>query len=244
VAAICSTCGAHLGMGRRLTGATRCEGCEDAARRAQEAARQATEARATRILYLVQGYIEDEQLSEQEESGLIAAAHAEGMTQAEFNSIINPYTHQMLIARFNAGRIAPLASCAIFLKAGERAALEVDAQLLKEVVDREMQGGSHGYSFHIAKGVTYRTGQFRAKSVVVGSHLEAADTGTLTVTTQRAVFKGLRHTVEADLKKLVGVNLFDDGIQLHVSNRKNASQFKVADGYLVGAALSAVMQLP
>ena len=165
------------------------------------------------------------------------------MTEAEFLSTLASFGNGVLIARFNAGRIAPLPTCAIFLKPGEQAALEVDAQLLKEVMEREIQGRSSGYSFHITKGLTYRTGQFRGRSVVVGSHLEVADSGTMTVTTKRAVFKGLRQTAESDLRKLVGINVFDDGIQLHVSNRKGAPIYRVADGHLVAAALNAVVQL-
>ena len=50
--------------------------------------------------------------------------------------------------------------------------------LMKEVVDREMRGGSSGVSVRIAKGVSYRAGQVRARSVVVGTHLEAQDSET------------------------------------------------------------------
>ena len=42
---------------------------------------------------------------------------------------------------------------------------------MKEVIDREFRGGSRGVSVPIAKGVRFRTGSFRGKSVVGGSHM-------------------------------------------------------------------------
>jgi hypothetical protein len=42
---------------------------------------------------------------------------------------------------------------------------------MREVIDREFRGGSRGVSVPIAKGVRFRTGSFRGKSVVGGSHM-------------------------------------------------------------------------
>jgi hypothetical protein len=67
---------------------------------------------------------------------------------------------------------------------------------MKEVVDREMRGGSTGVNVRMAKGVTYRVGRVRARSVVVGSHLDPADSGDLVVTDRRAVFMGAKKTLE------------------------------------------------
>lgn len=105
-----------------------------------------------------------------------------------------------------------------------------------------LRGGSTGFSVPIAKGVRFRTGAFRAKSVVVGTSLEVADTGMLTITSRRAVYKGLRKTVETPFTRLIGVNVFNDGIQLHASNRQNAPLSRVADGYLVAAVVNAAWQ--
>ncbi|HLB43923.1 MAG TPA: hypothetical protein VJK49_00950, partial [Candidatus Limnocylindrales bacterium] len=70
---------------------------------------------------------------------------------------------------------------------------------------------------------------------------EPADNGVLCLTSQRAVFKGIRQSVECLYAKLVGVNVFDDGIQFHVSNRKTATLVKVPDGHLVAAVVNAAM---
>ena len=97
-------------------------------------------------------------------------------------------------------------------------------------------------SVQIAKGVRFNTGGYRGKSVVVGTSIEEADAGVLCITSNRAVFMGLRQSVEVQFSKLIGVNVFDDGVQFHVSNRQKATLIRVGDGYLVAAAVNAVVQ--
>jgi hypothetical protein len=94
------------------------------------------------------------------------------------------------VARVNDGRMPQLDNPQILLKRGETAHLALAAQLLNEVVDREFRGGSRGVSFRIAPGVRYRVGSFRGHSVVTGSYMQAIDSGTLTITSQRAVYTG------------------------------------------------------
>lgn len=109
------------------------------------------------------------------------------------------------------------------------------------MVHRESRGGYSGFSIPIYAGVRYRVGSYRGRSVVVGTSLEVADKGILCLTSHRAVFKGMTQSVECLYSKLVGLNVFDDGIQFHVSNRKRATLLRVADGHLVAAVINAVM---
>jgi hypothetical protein len=101
---------------------------------------------------------------------------------------------------------------------------------MKEVVDRELRGGSSGVSIRIAKGVRYRVGQVRARSVVVGTHMEPQDYGHLVVTDRRAVFMGIKKTLEFRRDRLVGLAQYTDGLRLNVSNRQTASLFQFAQG--------------
>jgi hypothetical protein len=128
------------------------------------------------------------------------------------------------------------------MKRGERAHLQVPADLMKEVVLREYRAGYSGFSFRIAKGVRFHTGGVRGRSVVVGTELQVSDSGVLVITSQRAVFKGLRRAIESNYAKLVGLNVFVDGIQIHVSNRQTAPLFRVPNGFLVAAAVNAASQ--
>jgi hypothetical protein len=78
--------------------------------------------------------------------------------------------------------------------------------------------------------------------VVVGTELQVDDEGPLVITSKRAVFRGARHATEVPWSRLLGLNVFDDGIQFHISNRKSAPLFRVENGNLVAAAVNAVVQ--
>ncbi len=77
-------------------------------------------------------------------------------------------------------------------------------------------------------------------SVVVGRQLQVADTGLLIISSLRAVFTGGTKTVELSYSKLV--NLTVDGVQFHQSNRQTVPLFKVRNGELVVALVSAAAQ--
>ena len=99
----------------------------------------------------------------------------------------------------------------LLLKKDEHALLDADAQLLKEVADRQFVGGSQGLSVPLGKGFRFRTSGFRGHSVTVGSHWEAADAGTLTVTDERVVYHGRRKTLEFPYSRLTAMTLYSDG---------------------------------
>jgi hypothetical protein len=191
---------------------------------------------------VVNASIQDEYLSEDEETAMDSTIRILGIDHAAQLSVVSPIADRLRIARLNAGRFESVASPSIFLKPSETDLLEMPAQLLKEVVHRQMQGGYSGVSIRIAKGVRFNTGGYRGKSVVTGTSIEMADSGVLCVTSTRVVFKGLHQTVECLYGKLAGLNVFDDGIEFHVSNRQKASLFRVGDGHLVAAAVNAAVQ--
>jgi hypothetical protein len=109
---------------------------------------------------------------------------------------------------------------------------------MKEVAVREWRGGAPGVSIRVAKGVRYHTSATRGKSVVVGSELQTADSGLLSVTSKRVVYTGNK-TIELSYAKLVKLDVFEDGVRIHVSNRQNAPLFKVEPG--VGEAIVATV---
>lgn len=94
-------------------------------------------------------------------------------------------------------------------------------------------------SFRIAKGVRYHTGGSRGRSVVVGTEMKVEDEGVLSLTSQRAVYIGGRKTIEMPYKKLINLNVFADGVQFHLSNRKNPPMFRLEAGY--GDAVAAIV---
>jgi hypothetical protein len=149
------------------------------------------------------------------------------------------------IAKINDGRLDELdpGMSRLMPKREEKIHLETGAALMKEVIDREFRGGSHGVSIPIAKGVRHRTSSFRGRSVVIGSHLEPADDGAIIVTSTRVVFMGARKTIDTPYAKLTGLDAFTDGIRIHASNRQTAPLFRVGiDGQVVAATIQAAVQ--
>jgi len=56
--------------------------------------------------------------------------------------------------------------------------------------------------------------------------LQVADIGVLAVTSQRIAYMGNK-TIEMKYDKLMTIDVFSDGVRVHVSNRQNAPLFKV-----------------
>ena len=184
----------------------------------------------------------DEVITREEEARLQSVGIALGFDVNEFERAIDHYRVPLFIAQVNDGRLPEFYSTQIMLKKNEVAHLETAAALLKEVQIKEWRSGSHGVSFRIAKGVSYRVGASRGQMHVIGTELQTQDEGTLTVTSHRAVFAGTRKTVEVSFAKLLGLNVFNDGIQFHVSNRQNPSLFRVDSGPMVAAAVNGATQ--
>ena len=140
----------------------------------------------------------DERLSLDEEQRLGTVGDAlYGPQQLEAQtSALQGYRSALFVAMINDGRLPDLGEGGIRLKRGERLHLQEPAALVKEVIQREFQSGSRGYSFRIAKGGSYRIGNSKGKIVEVGRSIEAIDNGDLYVTSSRVVFTGLRKSVE------------------------------------------------
>jgi hypothetical protein len=127
-------------------------------------------------------------------------------------------------------------------KGDEVVYLETPASLMKEVAIREYQGDYGGVSFRIAKGVRYSTGRTRGRSVVVGTELQVADQGVLSVSSTRAAFLGGAKAIEFPYAKIMGIDVFSDGIRFQSSNRQSTPLFQVESGDVVAATLNTAMQ--
>lgn len=179
-------------------------------------------------------------LTPEEEQHLLDWAQAQGITADDWVKKFRDLVDRMLIASVNNGRLPDVtAHCRVLLRNGEMAHYFENASLMKEVKQRELRGGGSGVSFRIAKGVTFRTGAFRARSVVIGTSLSEADGGTLTITSLRTVFSGQRKTLEMPHAKLVNLNVYNDGISFNLSNRQTVPLFRVHNGQVVGAIVNA-----
>lgn len=181
----------------------------------------------------------DDILSEQDEATFGNVAESLGITDESLQSTHKDVLHHLYVAKINDGRFSVLEEPQLMTKPGESVYMETVAMLLKEVAIREWQGGYGGVSFRVAKGVRFSTGKVRGKSVVVGSELKAEDQGVLSVTSKRIAFLGGRKSVEVPYTKLMGLQVFSDGLTVESSSRQNAVMFKVDEG--LGEAVAATV---
>jgi hypothetical protein len=180
---------------------------------------------------LIDSTLADDSLSEDEEGRLNEVGLALGIGAEVFTSDLADVFPRFIIARANAGRLPVLQQPRMMLKKGEVCYAETEAGLIKEVAVREYHGGSQGVSFRIVKGVRYHVGASRGRFVTVGTRREVADEGELTITSQRAVYRGAKRTIEHQYSKLVGLDVFEDGIAFNVTNRQATTILRLRPGY-------------
>ncbi len=184
----------------------------------------------------------DDILSVQEELAFGDLADAMEIDQATLESGFRDLFFRLAVARANDGRLSEIESPHLMTKGEEVVHLETIASLMKEVAIREYQGGYGGVSFRVAKGVRYSTGRTRGRSVVVGTEWQVADRGAFSVSSTRAVFLGNAKSIEFPYSKLMGMDVFSDGIRLRSSNRQTTPLFQLESGDVVAATLNAAIQ--
>jgi hypothetical protein len=117
----------------------------------------------------------------------------------------------------------------IILKKNEEMVFAVPNISLREPrAVRRIAGGYGGPSFRVTKGVYFRVGAVGAQSE---SHeeLRDIDLGVLTITNKRIVFSGAKRAVNIDLRKIVSVEPYSNGIALRRSDRQKTQYFTGID---------------
>jgi hypothetical protein len=205
--------------------------------------RRVRDAKTSVFNHLMDQALSDEILTKDEETRLaVVGSLVFGGDEVGYQQALVPYRSPLLIAMVNGGVLPEITPSPIMLKKGEVLHLVEHAALLKEVIQREFRSGSRGVSFRIMKGVSYRVGASRGQMVEVGRSLVEADEGELCLTSQRAVFTGVRKTVEMQYAKMLDLNVYSDAVQFHVSNRQTPSTFRVSSGPLVAAVINAAAE--
>jgi hypothetical protein len=180
----------------------------------------------------------DDLISPAEDARLAELTTALNVTWQQVGQIHPELPPHLLIAEINGGLLPQVTSPHVIARKGEIVHIEVNASLMKEVAVRQYQGGYSGFSIPLGKtGVRYRVGATRGHSVEVGTQMNVADSGMLSVTNKRVIYSGSRKTVEMTLAKLVNLSAFSDGLIFHPSNRVNAVIVKIPRGAEVVAAI-------
>jgi len=101
---------------------------------------------------------------------------------------------------------------------------------------RETSGSYGGPSIRVAKGMTWRLGKFKSKSE---SHeeLRNIDKGTLTITNKRLIFTGAVKNVNIELKKILSIEPYEDGISLNKEGKERPGYFTNIDKQKIAVAI-------
>jgi len=113
----------------------------------------------------------------------------------------------------------------IILKKNENFLLNINyVSLWEPRAVRTTKGGYGGPSFRVAKGVYFRLGAFNARSE---SHeeLREIDNGKLSLTDRRFIFSGDKRTVSIDIKKILSVHPYRDGVAIRKEGREKIQYF-------------------
>ena len=113
----------------------------------------------------------------------------------------------------------------LMLKKGEFALLSLNNISLREPRSvRITHGGYAGPRIRVAKGVSFNLGAFGASSE---SHEEIReiDRGNLLLTNKRLIFSGLKRSTNIQLKKIMSIDVFTDGIAVRRENKQKTEYF-------------------
>ncbi|MCZ3365147.1 MULTISPECIES: zinc-ribbon domain-containing protein [Methanobacterium] len=113
----------------------------------------------------------------------------------------------------------------VILKKNERAFLFwSDIALWEPRVVRQTRGSYGGQTFRAAKGISFKVGNFSSHSE---SHeeLRTVDQGMLTLTNKRLVFTGSKRTNNIDLRKIISIEPYRDGIASRRENKQKTEYF-------------------
>lgn len=122
--------------------------------------------------------------------------------------------------------VFPELQVSLLLKPNEICHFMSPAQLMEELTKTRYVGGSHGASFRVAKGVTFRTGSFRGQPIKE-NYAKITDDGTLYVTNKKVLFVGMKKNVSYPINKIVDITKYTDGIKFQKENENKPRVFLI-----------------
>lgn len=155
---------------------------------------------------------------------------------------INRHINLIHLERGDISALKEITSVPILLDKNEKCYIEVDGvELYEDVAVRDTIGGISGFSFRIAKGVSYRIGGFKAKGE---SHMEKRliDKGTFYVTNKRYIYDGSAKNIDSELGDIISVESYSDGIKISRANKRDEVYVGDANWEYVGTVISGIVK--
>ena len=135
-----------------------------------------------------------------------------------------------------------ITSFPILLDKDEKCYIKIDGVgLYEDVAVRDTIGGISGFSFRIAKGVSYRIGGFKAKGE---SHMEKrmVDKGIFYVTSKRYIYDGSAKNIDSELEDILSVEAYSNCIKISRSNKRDEIFVGNANWEYVGTVISGIVK--
>jgi hypothetical protein len=126
----------------------------------------------------------------------------------------------------------------VILKKNEIISLIMDSiQLQEPRAVRQTQAAYGGPTIRVAKGVSFRLGGASARSE---SHEEirVIDSGKLVLTNKRLIFIGIKRTVNIDLRKIMAIVPYKDGIESQRENKQKPEYFTGTDKHALNYTIN------
>lgn len=123
-------------------------------------------------------------------------------------------------------RLEPIAT-SLFLDKEENAFLKENSVLMEAKAIRQSVGA--GLGLRVAKGVY--VGGYKGQSEST-QELRAIDSGELTITNQKLVFRGSKENRVIPLSKIIEVKMHNEAIEIATTGRQKSSIFSVANPYI------------
>jgi hypothetical protein len=156
----------------------------------------------------------DGKLTVQEESDLKAIQRYLQLPDGALGNTQATLARLRLLREITEGNLPRVTVPGLVLQKNEVAHWTEPASLLEErVVKRRYEGGSQGFSFRIAKGVSYRVGAHRGH-LVTETGIVPISAGDIIITSKRAIFRGDRKSFNTRLDKLLDIQVYSDGARL------------------------------
>lgn len=159
-----------------------------------------------------------EQKKREEQQRKLALREAEAQKERDVNQFINNLAAGNV--NLTSNKPSPM-----IMKKGETVTIVMNnISFMESRSVRQTIGGYGGPSFRVAKGVSFRFGGVSARSV---SHeeLKKIDRGSLVLTNKRLAFLGSMRTINIDLRKIVAIEPYKDGIGSQRENKQKTEYF-------------------
>lgn len=166
----------------------------------------------------MQQALEDNVLEEKEEERLVLFYQHFGLSQTDLDrngaftrtakaGLIREVLNGVIPDRYKLDGTLPIN----FQKSEQVVWVFARVKYLEDKVRRQYVGGSQGMSFKVGKGVYYRVGAFKGRSIESTERVHI-DTGLLAVTSKHIYFHGTAKSFKIPYPKIVSFEPFKDGI--------------------------------